>query len=142
MGHSTSEANSTLSKSRNFPPFKESERSLPCLQGHRPFPEPDESLVYFFFHHLGALKKHSVSEVDSTSSFMTGGQKPNLLGFLVEVVPTAKKTQSAPPDRISRSAILITSSHLRLGLSSGLFTSGFLTKILYAFLMFRPSHPR
>jgi hypothetical protein len=38
------------------------------------------------------------------------------------------------PQPMSLRSILIPSSHLRLGLSSGLFLSGFHTKILYTFL--------
>jgi hypothetical protein len=41
---------------------------------------------------------------------------------------------------LSLKSILILSSHLRLGLPSGLYPSGFPTKILYAFLPW-PSHP-
>jgi hypothetical protein len=41
---------------------------------------------------------------------------------------------STPPHPISLRSILISSSQLRLSLPSSLFTSGFLTKILYAFL--------
>jgi hypothetical protein len=49
--------------------------------------------------------------------------------------------------RISQGSILILSSHLLLGLSSGLYTSGFPIRILYAFLFPHacytpcPSHP-
>jgi hypothetical protein len=37
-----------------------------------------------------------------------------------------------PPHPTSRRSILVLSSHLRLGLLSGLFPSGFSTKTLYA----------
>jgi len=37
---------------------------------------------------------------------------------------------------ISKISILILSSHLHIGFLSGLFPSGFWTKILYAFLIF------
>jgi hypothetical protein len=39
----------------------------------------------------------------------------------------------SPPQHISLKSILIPSCHLRLGLSSGLFTTGFPTKTLYTF---------
>jgi hypothetical protein len=42
--------------------------------------------------------------------------------------------QSIPPHPISLRSILIQPTHLRLGLSSGLFPYGFPTDILYAFL--------
>jgi hypothetical protein len=42
--------------------------------------------------------------------------------------------QSTPPQPISRRSILILSTHLRFGLPSGLFHSGFPTNNLYAFL--------
>ena len=43
----------------------------------------------------------------------------------------ASSMQSIPPHPTSRRSILILSSHLRLGLHSGLFPSGFPTKTLY-----------
>jgi hypothetical protein len=46
----------------------------------------------------------------------------------------ARWIHSTPPKPISLRSILIPSSHPRLGLSSGLFTSGFPTKTLYTFL--------
>jgi hypothetical protein len=58
---------------------------------------------------------------------------------------SASYTQSKLPQPISLRSILIPSSHLRLGLSSGLFPSGFLIKTLYTFLshachVSRPPH--
>jgi hypothetical protein len=46
----------------------------------------------------------------------------------------ARLIQSVPPYFISGRSILILSTHLRLGISNGLFPSGFPTNILYAFL--------
>jgi hypothetical protein len=46
----------------------------------------------------------------------------------------ARWIHSTPPQPISLRSILIPSSHLRLGLPSGLFRSGFPTKTLYTFL--------
>jgi hypothetical protein len=58
-----------------------------------------------------------------------------------------RSTQSIPPYPTTRKFILILSYHLHLGLPSGLFTSGFPTKIVYTSLplpqpsyMPRPSH--
>ena len=47
----------------------------------------------------------------------------------------ARSIQSTPPHPTSRRPILILSSHLRLGLPSGLFLSGFPTKIMYTPLL-------
>jgi hypothetical protein len=47
----------------------------------------------------------------------------------------ARLIQSMPPHPTSRRSILILSSHLRLGLSSGHLPSGFPTKALYAPLL-------
>ena len=49
--------------------------------------------------------------------------------------PWASPIQSIPPHPISGRSILISSSHLRLGLPSGLFPSGFHTKTLYTPLL-------
>jgi hypothetical protein len=46
----------------------------------------------------------------------------------------ATSIQSTPSHPISVRSLLILSTHLRLGLPSGLFPSGFHTNILYAFL--------
>jgi hypothetical protein len=58
----------------------------------------------------------------------------------------ARPIQFKPPQPISRRSILILSTHLRLGLPSGLLPSRFPTNNLYAFLFFsgympRPPHP-
>jgi hypothetical protein len=47
----------------------------------------------------------------------------------------ARSIQSIPPHPFSLRSILILSTHLRFGLPSGLFLSGFPTNILYAFLV-------
>jgi len=47
----------------------------------------------------------------------------------------ASSIQSIPPHPTSRRSILLLSSHLRLGLASGLFPSGFPTKTLYTALL-------
>jgi len=57
----------------------------------------------------------------------------------------ANSIQSTSPHPTSWRSIFILSSHLRLGLPSGLFHSGFFTKTLYTplphtFYMHRPSH--
>jgi hypothetical protein len=48
--------------------------------------------------------------------------------------PYPEPDQSNPSHPISLKSILISSTHLRLGLPSGLFPSGFPTNILYTFL--------
>jgi hypothetical protein len=48
----------------------------------------------------------------------------------------ARSIQSIPSHPICLRSILILSTHLRLGLHSGLFPSGISTNILYAFLFF------
>jgi hypothetical protein len=48
----------------------------------------------------------------------------------------ASSIQSIPPHHTSWRYILILSSHLRLGLTSGLFPSGFTTKTLYTPLLY------
>jgi hypothetical protein len=47
----------------------------------------------------------------------------------------ARSIQPIPPHPVSLRSILILFTHLRLGLPSGLFPSGFHTNILYAFLL-------
>jgi len=60
-------------------------------------------------------------------------------------IPTTRCIQSTSSNPASLRSVLILSYHLRLGLPSGLFPSGFTTKTLYAFLIFPiratcPSH--
>jgi hypothetical protein len=69
-------------------------------------------------------------------------QEPNIGPY-----PEPTESNPPPPQPKSLSSVLIPSSHLRLGLPSGLFTSDFPTKILYTFLSFphechvsRPPH--
>jgi hypothetical protein len=50
------------------------------------------------------------------------------------LVPILSQIQSTQLQLISLRSISISSTHLRLGLSGGLFPSGFSTNILYAFL--------
>ena len=50
----------------------------------------------------------------------------------------ASSIQSIPPHPISWRSILILSSHLRMGLPSGLFPLGLYTKTLYIYLSFLP----
>jgi len=50
----------------------------------------------------------------------------------------ASSIQSIPPHPTSWRSILILSSHLHLGLPSGLFPSGFPTKTLYTLLLYPP----
>jgi hypothetical protein len=47
-----------------------------------------------------------------------------------------KQIQYIPPHQISLTSILKLSAHLRLGPPSGLFPSGFFTKVKYAFLLY------
>ena len=49
--------------------------------------------------------------------------------------PYPAPDQSIPPPSLFLRSILILSSHLRLGLQSGLFSSGFPTETLYATLL-------
>jgi hypothetical protein len=54
--------------------------------------------------------------------------------FPEDLLPCSQEPSTGPypePDQL----VLILSSHLRLGLPSDLFPSGFVTKILYAFLL-------
>jgi hypothetical protein len=53
------------------------------------------------------------------------------------VLPWVRSTQFIPPYPTSLRYLLISSSHLGLGLPSGLFPSGFPTKILHTFLFAR-----
>ena len=50
--------------------------------------------------------------------------------------PEPDQSSPCPPHPTSWKSILMSSSDLRLGLPSGLFRSGFLTKTLYAHLLF------
>jgi hypothetical protein len=51
-------------------------------------------------------------------------------------LPWARSIHSIPPHPTSLGSILILSSHLRLCLPIGLYPSGFLTNVLYAFIFF------
>jgi len=55
--------------------------------------------------------------------------------YRVHNSPQVRCFLSTPSLTISLRFILILSSHLRLGLPSGLFLTGFLTKILYSFIV-------
>jgi hypothetical protein len=71
-----------------------------------------------------------------TCSFITCSQEPS-------TCPYPEPYQSTPSHSISLRTILLSSSHLRPGLPIGLFSSGFPTNILYAFIFspFRATCP-
>jgi hypothetical protein len=87
------------------------------------------------------LKRQPVTRpLDSFSAFHgTRRFNTEFTRALHPFLSLARPIQSTSPHPTSQRSILILSTHLRLGLPSGLFPSGFPTNNLYAFL-FSPIH--
>jgi hypothetical protein len=76
--------------------------------------------------HILSLTNSVVQELECSS--------PHLQQPATGPCPEPVESNPHPPKPISPRSILIPSSHLRLGLPSGLFPSGFHTKTLYTFI--------
>jgi hypothetical protein len=106
-------------------------------------------VIFFIYFHQNYLTKINFMELSpfwEAASRAATQELPNILWnpmvkyrfyrALHWSLSWAKSIQSIPPQSISLRYILILSTHLLLGLPSGLFPSGFPIGILYAFLFF------